>query len=103
MNTLTLRALFPAFLLLAGCAVATEGPAPSEGATDQEHDLDAPSAATTPVVSDDDLNGLWRTTVAGQLAWEPTVIESWPAVGIRWTNGAAVSALTRSADQLTAA
>ncbi|MBI3202282.1 MAG: hypothetical protein HYZ29_12120 [Myxococcales bacterium] len=103
MNTLTRLAIVPAFLLLASCAVATEGPAPSEGATDQEHDLDAPSTATTPVVSDDDLNGLWRTTVAGQLAWEPTVLESWPAVGIRWTNGAAVSALTRSADQLTAA
>lgn len=85
--------LLPLCALLTHCAVATEGPGAPEDAIEGQQDL-----AT---VYDDDLNGLWLTTVDGQQESGVSVIESWPAVGIRLTERGTVHSLTRDGETLT--
>lgn len=87
--------MIPLLALATACAVATEGPgAPEEQAAQGQADLS---------VYDDDLNGLWLASVDGVQAQEPSVIESWPAVGIRLTQAGMSHSLVRSADTLSAA
>jgi hypothetical protein len=54
-------------------------------------------------VNDDNLNGLWIATYGGQKLPGDAVLESWPAVGVRFHFDGGVFPLTRSADTLTAA
>ncbi len=53
-------------------------------------------------VTDDNLNGLWVTTYGGSKLASDSVIESWPAVGVRLHLAQDVYSLTRSGDALTA-
>jgi hypothetical protein len=72
------------------------------GPTDLAETEDETDAAELSV-SDDNLNGLWVTTLGGQKLADDTVIESWSAVGVRMEVAGATYALTRSGDTLTAA
>ena len=69
---------------------------------DDPADTLAAAAAAPSVVTDDNLNGMWVTTVDG-VAQPDTVIESWTAIGIRVHVGADVYQVTRSGDTLTGA
>jgi len=80
------------------CLDATAGDDPDA----EDDDLDGKAdGVTTPVVTDDNLNGLWTTTENGTKLADDTVIESWPAIGIRVHKGGKVYQLTRSGDHLT--
>lgn len=70
----------------------------------QEEDLDGDGKADggDPTVSNDNLNGLWRTTIGSAAQSKDTVIESWSAVGIRMRVGDTTYALKRSANKLSA-
>lgn len=72
--------------------------------TGQEEDLDGDGKADggDPTVSNDNLNGLWQTTIGTTAQSDDTVIESWSAVGIRMRVGEKTYKLTRSANKLTA-
>ena len=70
----------------------------------EEEDLDGDGKADggDPTVSNDNLNGLWVTTVAGHKLADDTVIESWSAVGIRVHVGEKIYQLTRTTNKLAA-
>jgi hypothetical protein len=72
-----------------------------DGIDDAEAD-DGKADTAVPVVTDDNLNGMWVTTVDGTKTAD-TVIESWTAIGIRVHVGATVYQVARSGDTLTAA
>lgn len=54
-------------------------------------------------VSDDNLNGLWVATYGGKKLKGDAVMESWPAVGVRFHFDGSVYPLARDGDTLTAA
>lgn len=89
-SLLPLAALLPA---LVHCSIDTAPPAPREATAETGESL---------TVYDDDLNGLWRATVDGVPLSESSMIESWPAVGIRLSQQGAEHSLTRSDDTLSA-
>ena len=70
---------------------------------DDAEDLDGDGKADggDPTVSNDNLNGLWQTTIGSTAQSKDTVIESWSAVGIRVHVGEKTYQLTRSANKLT--
>ena len=79
--------LLPLSLLFVQC-----GGAPDEGTEDSEAELS---------VADDDLNGLWITSVDGQKLGDRTVIQSLPGTGIQLQMPDGSRPLVRSADKLT--
>jgi hypothetical protein len=100
MKTLAYAVSLAALLhLVPGCLDATA----DDGTTnDDELEVDDKGdAVTTPLVTDDNLNGLWTATVGGQKQTDDLVIESWSAIGIRLHVGARVYQLSRTGDQLT--
>ncbi len=87
-----------ALLALVGCSVATTAP-------DSGTEPEAPQVATHGqgvTVYDDDLNGLWRANIDGKWQTDSSVIESWPAVGIRLSQQGAQYSLSRTDDTLSA-
>ena len=70
---------------------------------DQEIDGDGKAdTASVPIVTTDNLNGQWVTTIAGAKQPADTVIESWSAVGIRIHYKDRLLQATRVGDKLTA-
>ncbi len=86
--------LLPALALLAQSALTGCSAATTEDTSDETYEGLS--------LGDDDLNGLWITTVDGQKQTGDSMIESWPAAGIRLdlVDGSD-HALTRSGDTLT--
>src|SRR5262245_42081862 len=83
--------------LLSALPACVEGP-PEDELDDELYDDDGVAETVTPSVTDDNLNGLWTTTVAGKNVGT-TIIESWSAVGIRLTSvQGKVHQLSRSVD-----
>ncbi|MGE5183659.1 MAG: hypothetical protein ACM31C_16420 [Acidobacteriota bacterium] len=66
-------------LLHAAPACMDDGAADSPDDNLEDQDNKADISSTTPVVTDDQLNGLWRTSAGSS----DLVIESWSAIGIR--------------------
>lgn len=83
-------AAFPLFAaaLLASCAAPTTN---DDGAESADEELG---------VARDDLNGLWITEQGGVASPSASVIESWPAVGIRAVIGGNEALLTRTGQKL---
>jgi hypothetical protein len=98
MTSLSRFALFPLFALLVHCTAAVSAPEPD---FELEPAQIAESGESLTVYADD-LNGLWRARVGGSLLPVPSVIESWPAVGIRLSHQGSQHSLTRSGETLTA-
>jgi hypothetical protein len=74
---------------------------PTDDITEEEEEFDDKSDGALPVVTDDNLNGLWRATVNGTAQADDDVIDSWSSIGIRLRVGAKTYQLTRSGDKLT--
>jgi hypothetical protein len=87
---------------IAPACVAASHDVPVDEQADQEVDANG-QAITTPVVTDDNLNGLWVATVGGQKQPNDVVIESWSAIGIRLHWGGQTLQLTRTGDHLAGA
>jgi len=85
-------------LLASACGPDAELIVNDEPSEAEELDQDVAGLAT---VGDDDLNGLYIATADGLAVTGGAVIESWPAVGIRFTMGGQTVQLTRSGDALT--
>jgi len=78
-----------AFLAFAGCVDdGTDGP---DDDLENQDDSKEDAAATTPQITTDQLNGLWRNNGTG----DDMVIESWSAIGIRLHVGEKVYQLNR--------
>ena len=90
-----------AFTLVALLAPACVGP--DDGVDDNLEDTDskADGTSTTPQVTDDQLNGMWKETLDGKVQADDLVIDSWSAIGIRLHNGDKVVSLTRAGNALT--
>ncbi|MDB4957501.1 MAG: hypothetical protein JWO36_5070 [Myxococcales bacterium] len=88
--------------LLSIAPACIDDPSAEDIADDQEVAGDGKADTSAPVVTTDNLNGQWVTTIAGQKQTSDTVIESWSAVGIRIHFGAKVIQATRLGDKLTA-
>jgi hypothetical protein len=95
MTCLSRIALLPLFALLVNCTAAVSAPD-----HEPEGDTQIAESGESLTVYDDDLNGLWRPRIDGALQWAPSMIESWPAVGIRLSHQGAQYNLTRSGDTL---
>jgi hypothetical protein len=93
---------FTVAALLHTVPACIDDPSAEDIADDQEVDADGKADTTAPIVSNDNLNGQWVTTIAGQKQAADTVIESWTAVGIKLHYGTKVISATRSGDKLTA-
>ena len=83
-------------LLLLPACVATANP----DTGDDDDDDDKADGVATPIVSDDNLNGLWTTTRNGTKLADDAVIESWPAIGIVVQLSGKTYQLTRTGDHL---
>jgi len=94
----TLTYAFTALALLHTLPACLEASA-GDDSGDDEYD-DKADGATTPLVTDDNLNGLWTTTLGGHKLADDAVIESWPAIGIRLHVSGKVYQLTRTGDHL---
>lgn len=90
MRTATLFAL-PLLAMLAHCGAAPDGATTGDTADDEEGLS----------VADDDLNGLWVTTVDGKPQGTDSVLSVWSTVGVRLDASGVSRALTRSGDTLT--
>ena len=92
--------------LLAAAALGSLLPACIDPVDDLDEAVDVAEVeqplAAAAVVTDDNLNGLWDTTVDG-VHQDDTVIESWTAIGIRIHVGASVYQVSRSGDTLSGA
>src|SRR5881628_3178161 len=86
-----------AALLLPACV------GPDDGVDDNLEDTDskADGTSTTPQVTDDQLNGLWKETIDNKPQSTDLVIESWSAIGIRLHTDGKVVSLTRAGNALT--
>jgi hypothetical protein len=98
------RSTLTAYLLTFGALLGACTDATLEDNGDQ-YDIDPDgkadtAATTTPIVSDDNLNGQWIATIASK-PQDDIVIESWAANGIKVHVGAAVYTATRQANKLT--
>lgn len=69
-----------------GCGSTDDVPLEDADDVDVDDEGKADSTGTTSswskTLNEDNLNGLWKTTVAGSAVADATVIDSWPAVGI---------------------
>ncbi len=76
---------------------------PDDGTDDnlENQDDKADGTSTTPQVTDDQLNGLWKESIGGKLQASDLVIESWSQIGIRVHLGDKVVQLTRAGNALT--
>ena len=71
-----------ALTLLALLAPACVGP--DEGVDDNLEDTDSKAdGTTTPQVTDDQINGMWKETLDGKAQADDLVIDSWSSIGIR--------------------
>src|SRR5262249_4744452 len=67
---------------------------------DNIEDTDEKADGTAPAITNDQLNGMWVTTLGDAKQDADTVIESWTAIGIRLHLGDKVVSLTRTGDAL---
>jgi hypothetical protein len=94
MKTAAKLLAFGALLHAAPACLDSEADSPDDNLEDQDDKSD--TAGTTPMVTDDQLNGLWQLGGKG----DDMVIESWSAIGIRLHVTGTVYQLTRTGDNL---